>query len=80
MSASRGRSSFPAGRMTSCQPSMPIWPRACRSANCERTRRRFWNRALNRLALQHLAWADLEVEAKGKNLAVADLVGEMAPV
>jgi UV DNA damage repair endonuclease len=40
---------------------------------------RFWNAALNRLALRHLAWADLEVEAKGKNLAVSDLVAELAP-
>jgi UV DNA damage endonuclease len=32
-------------------------------------------------ARRHLAWADLEVEAKGKNLAVADLVAaaELAP-
>lgn len=39
---------------------------------------RFWNGALNRQALRHLAWADLEIEAKGKNLAVADLVAELA--
>lgn len=38
---------------------------------------RFWNTGLNRLALRHLAWADLEVEAKGKNLAVSDLVAEL---
>lgn len=34
---------------------------------------RLWNRAVNRWALGHLAWTDLEVEAKAKNLASHDL-------
>ena len=34
---------------------------------------RMWNRAVNRLVVQHLAWTDVEVEAKAKNLASADL-------
>jgi UV DNA damage repair endonuclease len=34
---------------------------------------RMWNHALNRLVSEHLAWADFEVEAKAKNLAVDDL-------
>lgn len=34
---------------------------------------RMWNRAVNRWALGHLAWTDLEVEAKAKNLASHDL-------
>ncbi|WP_236033344.1 apurinic/apyrimidinic endonuclease family protein [Belnapia mucosa] len=34
---------------------------------------RLWNRAINRWALRHLDWTDLEVEAKGKNLASHDL-------
>ena len=28
-----------------------------------------WNRALNRFIAGHLSWADLEIEAKAKNLA-----------
>lgn len=39
---------------------------------------RLWNRALNAWAIRHLAWADLEIEAKGKNLAVADLAAQIA--
>lgn len=35
--------------------------------------RRMWNHAVNRLVAEHLAWADFEVEAKAKNLAVEDL-------
>ncbi|WP_158043673.1 UV damage endonuclease UvsE [Skermanella pratensis] len=35
--------------------------------------RRMWNHAVNRLVSEHLAWADFEVEAKAKNLAVDDL-------
>jgi hypothetical protein len=31
-----------------------------------------WNRAVNRWAAGHLAWADLEIEAKSKNLAADD--------
>jgi UV DNA damage repair endonuclease len=31
-----------------------------------------WNRALNAFAAAHLAWADLEIEAKDKNLASAE--------
>jgi UV DNA damage repair endonuclease len=34
---------------------------------------RMWNRALNALVAEHLSWADFEVEAKAKNLAVDDL-------
>ncbi|WP_090659951.1 apurinic/apyrimidinic endonuclease family protein [Belnapia rosea] len=34
---------------------------------------RMWNRAINAWAVGHLAWTDLEVEAKGKNLASHDL-------
>ncbi|MDR6772206.1 UV damage endonuclease UvsE [Azospirillum sp. BE72] len=34
---------------------------------------RMWNRAVNRLVADHLSWADFEVEAKAKNLAVDDL-------
>ncbi|UEM02838.1 UV damage endonuclease UvsE [Skermanella rosea] len=34
---------------------------------------RMWNHAVNRLVSEHLAWADFEVEAKAKNLAVDDL-------
>ena len=34
---------------------------------------RMWNRALNALVAGHLSWADFEVEAKAKNLAVDDL-------
>jgi UV DNA damage endonuclease len=33
---------------------------------------RMWNRAVNRWAAGHLAWADLEIEAKAKNLAADD--------
>jgi UV DNA damage repair endonuclease len=38
---------------------------------------RLWNPALNALAIRHLAWADLEIEAKGKNLAVEDLIRQL---
>ncbi|WP_211112645.1 UV damage endonuclease UvsE [Azospirillum sp. SYSU D00513] len=34
---------------------------------------RMWNHAINRLVTAHLSWADFEIEAKGKNLAVDDL-------
>jgi UV DNA damage endonuclease len=34
---------------------------------------RMWNHAINRLVAEHLSWADFEVEAKAKNLAVDDL-------
>jgi UV DNA damage endonuclease len=34
---------------------------------------RMWNHGVNRLTAEHLAWADFEVEAKAKNLAVDDL-------
>jgi UV DNA damage repair endonuclease len=34
---------------------------------------RMWNRAVNRLVERHLSWADVEVEAKAKNLASTDL-------
>lgn len=34
---------------------------------------RMWNRAVNRLVADHLCWTDVEVEAKAKNLASADL-------
>jgi UV DNA damage repair endonuclease len=34
---------------------------------------RMWNRAVNAWAVAHLAWTDLEVEAKHKNLASHDL-------
>lgn len=34
---------------------------------------RMWNNAVNRLAVAHLAWTDVEVEAKAKNLASGDL-------
>lgn len=34
---------------------------------------RMWNHAVNRLVAEHLSWADFEVEAKAKNLAVDDL-------
>jgi UV DNA damage repair endonuclease len=32
-----------------------------------------WNRAVNDLVARHLAWCDVEVEAKSKNLASAQL-------
>lgn len=32
-----------------------------------------WNAEVNRLVMRHMAWADFEVEAKGKNLASAAL-------
>jgi UV DNA damage repair endonuclease len=38
---------------------------------------RMWNRAVNRLVEGHLAWTDVEVEAKAKNLASADLAGHV---
>lgn len=36
-----------------------------------------WNRALNRFVAGHLSWADLEIEAKAKNLAVPDFMRDM---
>lgn len=38
---------------------------------------RMWNRAVIRLVERHLAWTDVEVEAKAKNLASADLAGHV---
>ena len=38
---------------------------------------RMWNRAVNRLVERHLAWTDVEVEAKAKNLASADLAAQV---
>lgn len=38
---------------------------------------RMWNRAVNRFVERHLAWTDVEVEAKAKNLASADLVEQL---
>lgn len=38
---------------------------------------RMWNRAVNRLVERHLAWTDVEVEAKAKNLASADLAAHV---
>ena len=38
---------------------------------------RMWNRAVNRLVERHLAWTDVEVEAKAKNLASADLASHV---
>jgi hypothetical protein len=32
-----------------------------------------WNRAVNDLVARHLGWCDIEVEAKAKNLASAQL-------
>ena len=32
-----------------------------------------WNRAVNDLVARHLSWCDIEVEAKAKNLASAQL-------
>lgn len=34
---------------------------------------RMWNDGVNELVLEHLSWADFEVEAKKKNMAVDDL-------
>lgn len=34
---------------------------------------RMWNQAVNGLVVEHLEWTDVEVEAKAKNLASADL-------
>lgn len=39
---------------------------------------RMWNRAINAWVGRHLAWADIEVEAKAKNLAVQDLAASLA--
>jgi UV DNA damage repair endonuclease len=39
---------------------------------------RMWNRAVNRWAAGHLAWADLEIEAKSKNLAADDFERDLA--
>ena len=38
---------------------------------------RMWNRAVNNWAAAHLAWADLEIEAKGKNLASAEFAASL---
>ena len=38
---------------------------------------RMWNRAVNRLVERHLTWTDVEVEAKMKNLASADLATQV---
>lgn len=38
---------------------------------------RMWNRAVNGLVERHLAWTDVEVEAKSKNLASADLAAQV---
>ena len=38
---------------------------------------RMWNRAVNRLVERHLEWADVEVEAKAKNLASNDLADQV---
>jgi UV DNA damage endonuclease len=38
---------------------------------------RMWNRAVNRLVERHLAWTDVEVEAKAKNLASAELAAHV---
>jgi UV DNA damage repair endonuclease len=38
---------------------------------------RMWNRAVNALVEQHLAWTDVEVEAKAKNLASAELASQV---
>ena len=38
---------------------------------------RMWNRAVNALVERHLAWTDVEVEAKAKNLASADLAAHV---
>ena len=35
-----------------------------------------WNRAVNRWAQQHWEWADLQIEAKGKNLASGELFNQ----
>jgi UV DNA damage endonuclease len=38
-----------------------------------------WNRALGAFAAAHLAWADLEIEAKDKNLASAAFAARHGP-
>lgn len=38
---------------------------------------RMWNRAVNRLVAGHLAWTDVEVEAKAKSLASRDLADQL---
>jgi UV DNA damage endonuclease len=38
---------------------------------------RMWNRAVNALVQRHLAWTDVEVEAKAKNLASAELAEQV---
>ena len=38
-----------------------------------------WNRAVNALVARHLAWCDVEVEAKAKNLASAQLAEQVEP-
>lgn len=37
-----------------------------------------WNRAQNKLMMRHWEWADIQVEAKAKNLASADLLDQWA--
>lgn len=36
-----------------------------------------WNRAVNDLVARHLAWADFEIEAKGKNLASVGIAAQI---
>ena len=38
---------------------------------------RMWNRAVNEFVARHLVWTDVEVEAKAKNLASADLAAHV---
>jgi UV DNA damage repair endonuclease len=38
---------------------------------------RMWNHAVNALVERHLAWTDVEVEAKAKNLASRDIAGQL---
>ena len=47
--------------------------RGLRAKDLRAHSRRMWNHAVNRLVSEHLAWADFEVEAKARNLAVDDL-------
>jgi UV DNA damage repair endonuclease len=37
-----------------------------------------WNRAVNALVGRHLAWADFEIEAKGKNFASGQIAAQVA--
>jgi len=57
--------------------------RGLRPASLRAHSDRMWNEAVNDWAFGHLAWADIEVEAKAKNLAADDLarhVGRMLVV